>query len=88
MTGALVELLCEVVFSPIGYRVSKKWAARGVGQEYLDFVASRKMVRASTKGIDTHKHSRKHRNTCETPSNQPETHDNSQATIIIQEEER
>ena len=34
-TGAIVELLCEVVFSPIGYRISNRWKEEGVGNEYL-----------------------------------------------------
>lgn len=33
--GALTELLMEIVFSPIGYRVSRKWKKTGVGSEYL-----------------------------------------------------
>lgn len=33
--GALTELLMEVVFSPIGYKVSKKWKEQGLGAEYL-----------------------------------------------------
>lgn len=36
--GAFFELLCEVVFSPIGYRVSKKWDKDKVGEEYLTLV--------------------------------------------------
>ena len=34
-TGAIVELLCEIVFSPIGYRISNRWKEEGVGNEYL-----------------------------------------------------
>jgi hypothetical protein len=37
LTGAVAELLCEVVFSPIGYRVSQDWEADGVGQQYLNY---------------------------------------------------
>lgn len=36
LTGAIAELLFEVIFSPIGYRVTKEWQAEHVGQEYLD----------------------------------------------------
>lgn len=32
---AVLELLSEVVFSPIGYAVIKRWKARGVGEDYL-----------------------------------------------------
>lgn len=36
LTGAIVELLCEVVFSPMGYKVCKQWEAENVGQSYID----------------------------------------------------
>nr|DAJ50853.1 MAG TPA: Putative vitamin uptake transporter [Caudoviricetes sp.] len=35
LTGCIVELLCEVIFSPVGYRVCKKWDAENVGAAYL-----------------------------------------------------
>ena len=35
ITGCLLELLCEVIFSPIGYHVCKKWEHHGVGHEYI-----------------------------------------------------
>lgn len=35
ITGCLLELLCEVIFSPIGYKVCKKWEHNKVGHEYL-----------------------------------------------------
>ena len=35
LTGALAELLMEVLFSPIGYRIVKKWRQDNVGQAYL-----------------------------------------------------
>ena len=35
LTGALAELLMEVVFSPFGYRIVTKWKAHNVGAEYL-----------------------------------------------------
>ncbi len=41
LTGAVVEMLCEVVFSPIGYRVSKNWEKDKVGAEYFAFVEAR-----------------------------------------------
>ena len=40
ITGAVVELLCQVIFSPIGYRVAEKWRNREVGKEYLDYMES------------------------------------------------
>jgi len=38
LTGAVIEMLCEIVFSPIGYRVSKRWEAKKVGSAYIDYV--------------------------------------------------
>lgn len=38
-TGCIVELLCEVIFSPIGYKVCKKWEKENVGSVYLEKVA-------------------------------------------------
>ena len=38
LTGAVAELIMEVIFSPIGYRITKKWQAERVGWEYFEFV--------------------------------------------------
>ena len=38
LTGAVAELIMEILFSPIGYRVLKKWKKHNVGQEYLEFI--------------------------------------------------
>ena len=38
LTGAFFELLCEVIFSPIGFKISKKWEEEKVGQTYLDYI--------------------------------------------------
>ena len=38
LTGAIVELLFEVIFSPIGYKISKKWKEDNVGKEYFEFI--------------------------------------------------
>lgn len=35
LTGAVVELAFEVLFSPIGYHITKKWSRESVGEEYL-----------------------------------------------------
>ena len=35
LTGALAELLFEIVLSPVGYRVTKGWKAEKVGEEYI-----------------------------------------------------
>lgn len=42
LTGCLVELICEIIFSPIGYRVSKQWDTLNVGKEYLDYTGGKK----------------------------------------------
>lgn len=36
ITGCIVELLCEIIFSPIGYKVCKRWEKENVGAEYLE----------------------------------------------------
>ena len=38
LTGAVAELLMEIIFSPFGYKIVTKWREHGVGREYLDFV--------------------------------------------------
>ena len=38
LTGAVAELIMEVIFSPMGYRIIQKWRAEAVGKEYLDFM--------------------------------------------------
>ncbi len=38
LTGAVLELIMEIVFSPIGYRISKKWQEESVGKEYLEMI--------------------------------------------------
>ena len=35
LTGAIVELICQVIFSPIGYKVANNWKEQGIGDEYL-----------------------------------------------------
>ena len=38
LTGAFMEMLCEIIFSPVGYKVTEVWEADGVGKQYLDYV--------------------------------------------------
>jgi len=33
--GGLMELLCEVIFTPLGYKIVKGWEKNNVGEEYL-----------------------------------------------------
>ena len=35
LTGCVIELICEVIFSPIGYKISRQWEEENVGAEYL-----------------------------------------------------
>ncbi len=42
ITGALMELLCEVIFSPMGYRVSRNWEEEQVGEQYIQYRDSRR----------------------------------------------
>lgn len=35
--GAVIELVCEIIFSPIGYRIQKSWQKNNIGKEYLDY---------------------------------------------------
>lgn len=35
--GALLELIMEVIFSPIGYKICQKWRQESVGAEYLAY---------------------------------------------------
>ncbi len=37
LTGAAMELLCEVIFSPMGYRITVKWEEEQVGEPYLEY---------------------------------------------------
>ena len=41
ITGAVAELLAEVIFSPAGYRACRNWEKHGVGQEYIEYANSK-----------------------------------------------
>lgn len=41
LTGAVAELLMEVIFSPFGYQIVNKWKRRNVGREYLAYIRGR-----------------------------------------------
>ncbi len=41
LTGAVAELLMEVLFSPVGYRIVTRWKNNSVGKEYLDYIEGR-----------------------------------------------
>ena len=38
LTGAAAELLMEILFSPIGYRICRRWRKSNLGREYLDYM--------------------------------------------------
>ena len=38
LTGAAAELIMEILFSPIGYRIVTKWKNNLVGREYLEYI--------------------------------------------------
>lgn len=42
LTGATLELIMEVIFSPIGYKIVKKWNEQNVGKKYLDLIRKEK----------------------------------------------
>lgn len=39
LTGALFELLCEALFTPLGWRICSKWKKENVGSEYLAHIS-------------------------------------------------
>lgn len=41
LTGAVAELIMEIIFSPIGYRITKKWQEEKVGRAYFDYLKER-----------------------------------------------
>lgn len=43
LTGAVAELIMEILFSPIGYRITKKWKRLNVGEEYFAYEAKERM---------------------------------------------
>ncbi len=44
LTGAVAELIMEIAFSPIGYRITMKWREQSVGREYLALLEKGKNV--------------------------------------------
>lgn len=42
LAGAVAEVIMEIAFSPIGYRITKRWQSESVGAEYLEFVEKEK----------------------------------------------
>ena len=44
--GAAIELVCEIVFSPFGFYVTKKWREDNVGKEYIETYADEKTAKS------------------------------------------
>lgn len=44
LTGAVAEVLMQILFSPIGYRITQKWRNENVGKEYFEFIESEKNI--------------------------------------------
>ena len=44
LTGAVAEVIMQIVFSPIGYRITQKWRQENVGKEYFDLMESEKNI--------------------------------------------
>lgn len=43
LTGATAELVMEIIFSPMGYKIIKKWKKDKVGENYFSFVEEKKI---------------------------------------------
>ena len=37
LTGAVAELIMEIAFSPLGYKICKKWREENIGREYFEY---------------------------------------------------
>ena len=48
LTGAVAELVMEIAFSPIGYRITKRWQADAVGRDYLEYRKQKETERRRT----------------------------------------
>ena len=44
LTGACVELLCEMLLGPVGYRVTRTWKRENVGKAYLQLHAKERIA--------------------------------------------
>lgn len=42
VTGMAAELICEMIFSHLGYKICKKWKESGVGEEYFMYIREKK----------------------------------------------
>ena len=54
--GAAVELLCQIILSPIGYKIAESWRKNKVGQAYVDLVPEAQLANED-ETPHTHPHS-------------------------------
>ena len=40
--GAIFELVLEIIFSPLGYRISRSWKKNNIGKEYFIYIKEKK----------------------------------------------
>ena len=45
--GMVMELIGQMIFSPVGFKIAESWRRRGVGQEYVDLVEEAQQVNAN-----------------------------------------
>lgn len=45
--GMIIELVCQAIFSPVGYRISRSWAKKGIGNEYIELVKEAQEVNST-----------------------------------------
>lgn len=38
IAGCIMELLMEVIFSPLGYKICRRWEKNNIGKQYLDVI--------------------------------------------------
>ena len=38
LTGAVAELIMEIIFSPIAYKITVKWKKDNIGQDYFNCI--------------------------------------------------
>lgn len=46
LTGAVAELVMEIAFSPIGYRIVTSWKKNSVGKEYIELIKNKEAERS------------------------------------------
>lgn len=44
LTGAIAELIMEIAFSPIGYKIIRRWKQKDIGKEYLKYILEEQKI--------------------------------------------